>query len=236
MKIALCDDEKFWVDELRKLLDEYNSARHTDCYITVFSSGIELLKNRDQYDVIFMDYQMEELNGIETARKIREQNNGCVIIFVSSYPEIAIDTFEVNAYRFLVKPIDKDKLFRSLDDFEKQTEIDDFIVLKSRDGERIIRASEIVFCEAANKHSLLHMSNEIIENAKNIKEIEKQMTKKIFFRCHKAYIVSFPHIKSFDNNRIIMDNGEQAFISRNYLTAFKTAFQEYVLEYNMGRL
>ncbi len=236
MKIALCDDEKFWVDELHRLLNEYYSARRTDYYITTFSSGNELLKNSDKYDVIFMDYRMGELDGIETARKIREQNNGCVIIFVSSYPDVAIDTFEVNAFRFLVKPIDKEKLFMSLDDFRKQTENDDFIVLKSRNGERIIRASEIVFCEAAYKHTLLHMSNEVIESAKNIKEIQKQMTKDIFFRCHKAYIVSFPHIKSFDNNCIIMDNGEQAFISRNNLAAFKTAFQEYILKYNMGRI
>ncbi len=236
MKIALCDDEKFWVDELRRLLNEYHSDRHTDYYITTFSSGKELLKNSDKYDVIFMDYRMGGLDGIETARKIREQNNRCVIIFVSSYPDVAIDTFEVNAFRFLVKPIDKDKLFKSLDDFRKQTENDDFIILKGREGERIIRASEIVFCEAVYKHTLLHMANEIIESAKNIKEIQKQMTKDIFFRCHKAYIVSFPHIKSFDNNCIIMDNGEQAFISRSNLTAFKNAFQEYVLKYNMGRI
>lgn len=236
MKIALCDDERFWADKLHKLISEYNDARHTDCYITVFSSGSELLKRGEKYDVIFMDYQMKGLDGIETARKIREQNNECVIIFVSSYPDIAIDTFEVNAYRFLVKPIDKDKLFKSLDDFKKQTEADDFIVLKSRDEERIIRASEIIFCEAANKHSLLHTPNGIIESSKNIKEIGKQLKKEIFFRCHKAYIVSFPHIKSFDNKHITMDNGEQASISRNYLAAFKTAFQEYVLKYNMGRL
>ncbi len=236
MNIALCDDEKFWSDELRKQLDEYYSARRTDCYVTVFSSGTELLQARNKFDIIFMDYQMDELNGIETARKIREKNDGCTIIFVSSYPDIAIDTFEVGTYRFLVKPINKDKLFKSLDDFRKQTENDNYIVLKSRDGEEIIRASEIIFCEAADKHSLLHTSDKVLKIAKNIKEIEKQLPKDIFFRCHKAYIVSFRHVKTFDNHCVTMDNGEQAFISRNYLPAFKTSFQEYVLKYNMGRI
>lgn len=236
MNIELCDDEKFWSDELRKLLDEYYSARRTDCYVTVFSSGTELLQARNKFDIIFMDYQMDKLNGIETARKIRKDNDGCTIIFVSSYPDIAIDTFEVGTYRFLVKPIDKDKLFKSLDDFRKQTENDNYVVLKSKDGEKIIRASEIIFCEAADKHSFLHTSDEIFESAKNIKEIEKQLSQDIFFRCHKAYIVSFRHVKTFDNRRITMDNGEQAFISRKYLSTFKTAFQEYVLKYNMGRI
>lgn len=236
MRIALCDDEKFWSDKLRKLLDEYYSARRIGCYVSVFSSGTELLQTRDKFDIIFMDYQMEELNGIETARKIREQNDECTIIFVSSYPDIAIDTFEVGTYRFLVKPIDKDKLFKSLDDFRKQTENDNYVIIKSKGGEKIIRASEIVFCEAADKHSLLHMPDEIFEIAKNIREIEKQLPKDLFFRCHKAYIVSFQHVKTFDNHCITMDNGEQAFISRKYLPAFKTAFQEYVLKYNMGRI
>ena len=83
---------------------------------------------------------------------------------------------------------------------------------------------------------MLHMSDEIFEIAKNIREIEKQLPKDLFFRCHKAYIVSFRHVKTFDNRRVTMDNGEQAFISRKYLPAFKTAFQEYVLKYNMGRI
>lgn len=236
MKIALCDDERFWTDELHSLLEEYHTVRHIDCYITVFSSGTELLNSPNKYDIVFMDYKMEELNGIETSRKIRMQNNGCAIIFVSSYPDIAIDTFEVSAYRFLIKPINKDKLFKSLDDYRKQTENDDFIVIKNRDSEKIIRASEVIFCEAADKHALLHTIYETIEILRNIKEVEKLLTKDFFFRCHKAYIVSFIHIKSFDNSCIIMDNGEKIYISRNNLTAFKTAFQEYILKYNMGRI
>lgn len=120
MKIAICDDEAFWINELRVLLEEYYITRHIDCYFTLFLSGTELLLTHDKFDVIFMDYQMDDLNGIEAARKIRMQNNKCAIIFVSSYPDIAIDTFEVDAYRFLVKPFDKDKLFKSLDDYRKK--------------------------------------------------------------------------------------------------------------------
>ena len=78
--------------------------------------------------------------------------------------------------------------------------------------------------------------NETIHISKNIREIEKLLTKDTFFRCHKAYIVSFFHIKTFDNSCIVMNNGKKAYISRNNLTAFKTAFQEYVLRYNMGRI
>lgn len=233
MKIAICDDEAFWINELRVLLEEYYITRHIDCYFTLFSSGTELLKTHDKFDVIFMDYQMENLNGIEAARKIRIENNKCAIIFVSSYPDIAIDTFEVDAYRFLVKPIDKDKLFKSLDDYRNEIESDDFIVLKSRENETILRASEIIFCEALGRHTLIHTTKGNIDSAKNIKEIEKLLTKNYFFRCHKAFIVSFPHIAAYDNNSITLVNGEKAYISRNYLSKFRIVFHEYVLKYNL---
>lgn len=236
MKIAICDDEKKWISALRELLDEYFHIRHTEYYLSVFENGSELINAKKEYDIIFMDYLMDGFNGIETARKIRQQNNNCTIIFVSSYPDIAIDAFEVDAYRFLVKLINKEKLFESLDTHRIKMERDGYLVIKSRTETTNIRESEIIYCEADGRHSVIHMKNREIRVLKNIKEIENQLPKDNFFRCHKAYIASFSHIKSFDNDHIIFDNGTEAFISRNYLTAFKTAFHEYVLKYNMERI
>ncbi len=236
MRIAICDDEAYWINELLGLLREYYITRRINLYFSLFSSGTELLKSRESFDVIFMDYQMEEINGIETAREIRARNISCAIIFVSSYPDIAIDTFEVDTYRFLVKPINKDKLFGSLDDYRKKINGDDFIVLKNRENETILKASEVIFCEAKGKHSVLHTLKGTFESSKNIKEIEAQLTKDYFFRCHKAYIVSFDYIKSFDNSCVTLEDGSTAYISRNYLPKFKTSFQEYILKHNLRKI
>ena len=230
MRIAICDDEAFWIHELQNLLKEYYITRHIDFYVLFFSSGTELLGTHDKFDIIFMDYQMENLNGIDTARKIRNLNNNCAIIFVSSYPDI------VDAFRFLIKPIDKAKLFKSLDDYRKKIENDNFIVLKSRENETILKTSEIIFCEALGRHTLLHTTRGDIESSKNIKEIEKQLSNDRFFRSHKAFIASFSHITGYDNNSITFDNGETAFISRNYLPRFKAAFHEFIVRNNMGKV
>ena len=236
MKIAICDDERNWINALKLLLDEYFFNRHIEYYLTAFTDGFELLERQNEFDIIFMDYQMSSLNGIEVSRKIREQNNNCTIIFVSSYPDIAIDAFEVDAYRFLVKPIDKEKLFQSLDAHRKRMERDDYLIIKFRTETVSIRTSEIIFCEATGKHSVIHTTNGEIDVLKNIKEIERKLSKDNFFRCHKAYIAAFVHIRTFNNERIVFDNGAEAFISRNYIAAFKTAFHEYVLKYNMEKL
>lgn len=236
MKIAICEDEQNWVDSLKQLLFEYFNLRHIDYYLSVFLNGTELIENPEGYDIIFMDYQMEGLNGIEVSRQIRKVNNNSTIVFVSSFPNAAIDAFEVDAFRFLVKPIDKEKLFQTLDLIRQRMESDDYLVIKSRTETISIRMSEIILCESDGRHSLIHTIHGTTNVSKNIKEIEHQLPNQKFFRCHKAYIVSFAHIRIFSNTNVELDNGKSAFISRNYLSAFRNAFNEYVLKYNMERI
>lgn len=174
----------------------------------------------------------------QIARKIDifKANSDCVIIFISAYPAAALDAYEVDAYRFLTKPTNKEKLFQSINDHRKKMESDGYLIIKSRTETANIKTSKIIFFEAVGKHSVIHTSDGKIEVLKNLKEIERQLPKDLFFRCHKAYIVSFARIKNFSNNRIILDDDAEAFISRNNISAFRTAFHEYVLKYNMGRI
>lgn len=236
MNIAICDDENYWRETLTVLLKEYESSRHIKLYITYFSDGLSLIKSSKTFDVIFMDYQMKDLNGVETARELKSANNNCIIIFISAFPNTALDTFEVDAFRFLVKPINKEKLFKSLDDYQKQTEKERFLIFKTHNGAIKIKESDIIYCEAAQKHTFIHTVNCTYEIHINIKQIENKLSKENFFRCHKAYIVSFFHIRAHSNTDITMDNQEKAYISRNSLSAFREAFQDYVLKYNMEKI
>lgn len=236
MKIAICDDEQFWRTELFDLIKEYHDSKRIECSISQFSNGTELLLSHDKFDIIFMDYMMNDIDGLEIAHKIRALNNRCAIIFASSYPDIAIDTFEVAAFRFLTKPINKEKLFKALDDHRRTLESDDFIILKNRDSETIIRSSDIIFCEAWGRRTTIHTTKENIECSKKIKEIEKILTYDFFFRCHKAFLVSFKYISSFNNTTLFFENGEKAFISRNYLPTFRASFQKYVLKISKEKM
>lgn len=235
MNIAICEDESYWREELSLLLNEYKQIRRLEIYTTCFKDGISISKSPGKFDVIFMDYQMNELNGIETARRLRMQNNNCAIIFVSAYPAVALDSFEVNAYRFITKPINKTKLFKALDDYRKDAELDQLFLFNTHNGTIKIRESDIIYCEADKRHTIIHTTEETIEICVTMKEIENRLDKEHFFRCHKSYIVSFAHIKFHDNIDVTLDNNEKAYISRNNLTAFKSSFQDYVLRYNMRK-
>lgn len=118
MRVAICDDEKSMQIVLEKMLDEYSRIKKIDISVDKFDNGHDLIRalNEKEYEIVFMDYQMDNIDGMATSRLIRDKNKECVIIFVSAYPEVAVDSYEVNTFRFIVKPINKEKLFKAIDD------------------------------------------------------------------------------------------------------------------------
>lgn len=232
MKVAVCDDEKVWAYKLDRLLKEYGNARHLDIFIYYYNSGVSLIESGNSFDIVFMDFQMDGLDGIETARKINALKLDGIIIFVSAYPNVAMDTFEVKAYRFLAKPIIKEKLFKAIDDYRAEIESDDFLIFKTHDGTIRVKNSEIVYAEALGSHTKIHTlkSDHVILN--NLKSIQSKLQPDKFFRCHKAYITSFLHIQAHDNTMIKYDDGSTIYISRRYLPRFRKAFEEYILKHN----
>lgn len=237
MNIAICEDEKVWQNELIKHLNEYKRRRKIDIFIQCFSDGKSCYESKnDKYDIIFMDYQMEAANGIETARKIRKTNSDSIIIFVSAYPQVAMDTFEVNTFRFLAKPIDKAKLFKAIDDYLKEIDIDKFLLFKTHEKTIRIKMSELIYAEAQRNHTIIHTTKENHEILKNLKSIEKMLPKEKFFRCHHAYITSFQHIKNHNSTEIQYDDNSVAYISRSMSTKFKDAFQTFAAKYGSGEV
>lgn len=232
MTVAVCDDERVWADELEDLLNEYGHARHLDVFISYFTNGIALIESDKDFDIIFMDFQMNKLNGIETARKINGLKKSGIIIFVSAYTNVAMDTFEVKAYRFLGKPINKEKLYKAIDDYRAEMDSDDFLIFRTHEGTIRIRVSEIVYAEGIGSHSIIHTLKSDYEISINLKSIQSKLPQDKFFRCHKSFLTSFVHIQAHDNTMIRYDNGSNVYISRNFLPKFRRAFKEYILKYN----
>lgn len=237
MNVAICDDEKIWQNELIKHLNEYKTKRKIDIFMQCFSDGKSCCESKnDKYDIIFMDYQMGSANGIETARKIRETNSDSIIIFVSAYPQVAMDTFEVKTFRFLSKPIDKTKLFKAIDDYLAEINIDSFLIFKTHEKTIRVKISEIIYAEAQRNHTVIHTEKEDFEILRNLKTIEKMLPKDKFFRCHNAYITSFQHVKHHNNTEIYYDDNSVAYISRSMLVKFKTAFHDFIAKYDLGEI
>lgn len=234
MRVAICDDEKTMQTILENLLDEFGRLRNIDISIDKFDNGHDLLRvlNEKEYEIVFMDHQMQDIDGMETSRLIRSRNNDCVIIFVSAFPEVAVDSYEVNAFRFIVKPINKEKLFKAIDDHLRSIDYDNLLILNTNDGKWKIKMSDIIYAEAKGKHTIVRTAQKSFEINIHMKKIEDKLPSEKFCRCQRAYIAGFAHINNHTNAEIIFDNGERAQIGKAYYSKFKNAFQEYIMRFN----
>lgn len=232
MKAAVCDDEKTFHKEVFVLLSKYMNTRNIEIYTDFYGNGEELLKSKREYDIIFLDYQMEGINGIETAEKLRETNSDSVIIFISAYPAAALDAYEVKTFRFLVKPIDEAKLFKALDDYLKSIDYDNLLFLNTHEGNYKIKMSEIIYLEGDGKYTTVRTKKQSFRIRLNLKQLEMRLPKSKFIRCSKSFVVGFSHISNHNNSEILLDNGEKAVIGAHYAAKFKTEFQYYIMRYN----
>lgn len=232
MNVAICDDEKVFHREIAGFLRKFQRARRIDIFIEYYENGETLLSAKREYDVIFMDYQMEKLNGIETAGKLRKENPDCVIIFISAYPAAALDAFEVSAFRFLQKPVDEAKLFKALDDYLKTVDYDNLLLLNTHDGSYKIKMSEIIYLEGDGKYTTIRTKDKSFRLKINLKQLEVKLSDSKFIRCSKSYVVGFAHISNHDSTNITFDNGEKAVIGERFSAKFKTEFQNYIMRYN----
>lgn len=235
MKIAICDDQMAMHTELKKHLESYAQKRNLIMIYNDYTNGFDLISSQNEYDIIFMDYQMAEIDGLETARQIRKKNTDTTIIFLTSFPDIVFDTFEVNAYRFLVKPIDDARLEAALDSYLSDNDESNFILIKTDESNQKININDIIYIEASDKYCNIRTNEGTVLFKKTLSEIEKMLPEDKFFRCHRTYLVGFRHIVSHTSTDVVFDNKEKALISRVKLSPFKKAFTNYIKRYNFQK-
>ena len=176
-----------------------------------------------------MDYQMPGMDGITFSKKLRKNGFNGDIIFVSGFPEIVFDCFEINIFRFLKKPIKQNDLFAALDAFlYKNQKNYRFIILKNKGMEIKINYDDILYIEAFNKNSIIHLKEHKLIQAKSLSEIEKSLSKNNFIRTHRSFIVNLKYIKMTNKSQIYLDNGEIIKLSRNNFIKLKNMYNEFL--------
>jgi len=227
IRIAVCDDERHIRNYLVDALTAYSNERHLEIEIYEYQCGEDLIKTSRKFSIVFLDYIMEGIDGLETARILRKNNTDCQIIFLTNFPQFVYDSFEVNTFRFFVKPPDVDKLYLALDDYLKVFG-NDFPLQLSIGRETVsIQTNSVIYIEADNKNCYIYLAGERLHCAMSMASIAKIIPKTLFYKVNKSFIINFSHISNYNSEFICFSNGNNVPVSRRYQASFKNAYQNF---------
>lgn len=219
IKIAICDNEYQTAVEIEQWITTISEKRFIEADTDVFSDGEELIHEIERinsYDIIFLDIEMEIMDGIKTAKKIRKIDKNVVIIYVSGYEAYAIETFEVNPFRFIVKPVKKEMFEKIyLAAVERVTLDDAFFQFKY--GKSFYKESlEDIICFESNRRIINIIT--VHGNFKfygKLNEVQERVAtaKTTFLRIHQSYLVNYKYINRLSYDFVEMRNGVRLSIS-----------------------
>lgn len=228
MRIAVCDDEeKFQIPIRDMILKFYNSI---DVVVDTFSDGRKLLERYDAnpYDVLFLDIEMPAMDGITLAKKLRERSEEVFLVFLTGHVEYALEGYEVNALRYLTKPIKEDKLREVLKHVMEKSTGKHQLMLKS-DGEDLrLNVTDIQYFEAQNQYVMVYTTQSSHLVRANLGDFEEQLKNDGFFRIHRSYLISLAKVKKIVKSDVIMESGVGLPISRNNVKPLKDALYSFV--------
>ncbi len=227
MKCIIVDDEPIARQGVKMLIEKISSLELLGTYENARIAGEFLQKN--VVDLIFLDIKMPGINGIDFARSIPKNT---LVIFTTAYSEYALDSYEVDAVDYLVKPIDEAKFRKAvekavayhsllLDDDKKSVENieDECIFVKSDRRYFKVKLKDILFIEGLKDYVIIQLDGQRIITRMNIKNIHSLLPKNVFLRINRSYIVNQQHIDSFDNNDVFIKTHEIA-IGNSYRDSF----------------
>ncbi|PZP48690.1 MAG: DNA-binding response regulator [Pseudopedobacter saltans] len=236
MNCIIIDDEPLAREAIRGLLKDFSEINIIGEYV----SPLLATDNLDKVELIFLDINMPGVNGLEFAKQIKESDT--LIIFTTAYEEYALDSYEVDAIDYLVKPIVKErfeKAIRKAINYHQllhseenipsiETNVSDagdhFFIRADRKIHKV-NYNEVLYVEGLKDYVIVHTSTQKIIAAMNIKTIHQQLPQNLFFRISKSYIINVQHIAALDNNSIFIQNDEIP-IGNIYRDAFYEAYVE----------
>ncbi len=230
IRIAICDDEKHMSDHIRAMASDFFRKKNREIQLRTFLSGEDLLNYDGQIDILFLDIQMKGMDGLETARKLRADKFRGFLIFITVLKEMVFQSFEVQAYDYLVKPVDEKQFGKTMERLytSMQNASEDSLLVQQGYERRIVPKDEIVFCEIIDRKIYLNLtSGEVVDYYERIENLESKLDSH-FFRCHRSYLINLKHLKGYKNGTAYMDNGKEVPVSRLRSKEFSSVVLQYM--------
>lgn len=220
--IALCDDEKYFLSQEKKIIIEYMKKKAYPCRIDTYDSGMAFIDSGKDiaYDILFLDVSMEKIDGMELAKRIRQYDDRVYIVFVTAFIDYSLEGYKVDAIRYILK--DSETLERSMYEclntiMERMGRVGQKMELEFLEGKRYIRPDDVLYVES-NLHKLTFHVRGQSENKYTmygkLDEIEIKFQKYHFCRVHKSYLVNLKYVQNMERYEATLVNGEKVCVSQ----------------------
>lgn len=227
MKIALCDWDMLFLENLKKAIYAYADLLRIDIVADCYNSGEKLLDSGINYKIIVLGYELCGINGFETAKAIRNKNSSSAIIYMSKNMDFVFDAFKINAFRFLPKPIEVEDIVDVIDEYFKSNGIDYPLWIKSGCDKVCLDTAEIYYLEANNKHCFIYLKSRSVLCNKTMARVFSNLPKNHFSKINRAYIVNLNLIDRYNNETVYLKDGTSLRIGRNYIKSFKEEYRRF---------
>lgn len=231
MRIAICDDDVLAVGQLESYIRAFFEMKNIKCpEIISFSSGESLLADKKDIDILFLDIEMPGINGIYVGKELKRANDRLIIFIVTSYPEYLDEAMRFHVFRYLSKPLDRQRFFRNMKDaVDLYHNITVKVPVETRQGIHTLLASSIIMIEAQGRNVTLHTTLHDFKSVHNMQYWLDLLPRNCFFQTHRSFIVNFEHISDFDHSLVhLADNQFQAYLTKRKYSAFKNAYLLYL--------
>lgn len=231
MNIAICDDNPLIHTQLQSWLDTFFHSYHTKLpEISFFTTGDALLQSKISFDIVFLDVEMPGLNGIQVGRALKVQNEHVIIFIVTAFPDYLDDAMRFHVFRYLSKPLEKQRFFENMKDaMVLYHTCSSKVAVETKQGVHTLPCHEILCVEAVGKRTLIHTRSQVLESLQNITYWKEQLQSACFFQTHRSFIVNMEHISFFDDSVIFLaENPIRIYLTKRKYAKFKEAYLLYM--------
>lgn len=236
INVAVCDDETNVVEQIKNYLVNYQSDKNFQLNVNVFSNGEELLESKIVFDLIFLDIEMNGIDGIRAAKILRQRFRKTKIVYISSHSELALASYAVHPFDFIEKPLSKDKITNVLNEF--MTYLSDLpneytiVEFKGVNGPILLEPRNIFVLEyTGNRRVTIYTSDKKYEVRGSLYNVIKLIPSDSFTSPHKSFIINMEYVKSQDNFMLFMTNNIEVPIAQKKLKEFQKEFSRFIKNY-----
>ena len=231
MRIVICDDDIVFVQQLQEYLHEFfQKVNKNYPEIASFQNGEALLRDIGEKDIVFLDIEMNGIDGIYVGSELKKRNTDSIIFIITSFAEYLDEAMRFHVFRYLSKPLDKQRLFRNLKDaIRVYMAASVTIAVETKEKVYTIHASEIISIEAQGRKVIVHTRNKDYLSVHNLQYWINTLQEKCFYHTHRSFIVNMEYVTDFDHTLIhLCQNQFRAYLTRRKYSSFKEAYLLYL--------